>query len=257
MAEIIAFTNQKGGVGKTSLAMNFGIRLRRIGAAVLFVDMDPQCNLTYITGVDSPACTIYDVLTEQKKASEAIIHAEECDIIAASPELSTLSLTLAGGEKIYTLRNALEEVVREYDFIIIDSPPTLGVLTMNILAAANSAVIPALADVFSLQGVAQLYTSIETVRAHCNPNLQIMGIVISRYSDRLLLNRELKEMLKNTAEQMHTRVFETAIRESVAVRESQAMRKSIFAYASHSKQKADYDNFVLEYLRYGGYIKDE
>ena len=205
MAEIITFINQKGGVGKTSLAMNFGIRLKMAGARVLLVDMDPQCNLTYIMGVDDPPHTIYEVMLRQVSAANAIVQAGECDLIAASPNLSTLNLTLSGSGKEFYLRDALRQIVGLYDFIVIDSPPTLGILTINVLSMANSVVIPALADIFSI----------------------------------------------------HTRLFDAVIRESVVVREAQAMRQSVFKYAPRSKQTADYDKLVLEYLHSTGYMKDE
>ena len=257
MAEIITFINQKGGVGKTSLAMNFGIRLKMAGARVLLVDMDPQCNLTYIMGVDTPPHTVYEVMLRQIGAADAIVHAEECDIIPASPNLSTLNLTLSGPGKEFCLRDGLREVVGRYDFIVIDSPPTLGILTINVLSLANSVIIPALADVFSIQGVGQLYASIQAVKVASNPDLKIAGIVLSRHTDRLLLSRELREMMENAAQQIHTCLFDAVIRESVVVREAQAMRQSVFKYAPRSKQTADYDKLVLEYLHNTGYIKDE
>ena len=171
--------------------------------------------------------------------------------------MSTFNLTQAGTGKEYLLRNALQPVTADYDFIVIDSPPTLGILTINILTAANSVMIPALADVFSLQGIGQLYTTIQTVQANSNPKLRIAGIVLSRHTDRLLLSREMREMLRGTAERLHTRIFESAIRESVVVRESQATRQSIFRYAARSKQTEDYDRFALEYLKYAGYLKKQ
>ena len=253
---VIAVSSGKGGVGKTSLALNFGIRLKLAGAKVLFVDMDPQCNLTYIMGIDEAPVTVYDLLTGQSDVREAILHTGEADLIAASPALSTLNLSLNGPGREYLLRNALQPIVGEYNFIVIDSPPTLGILTINILTAADSVIIPALADVFSLQGVGQLYMTIQTVQANSNPKLRIAGIVLSRHTDRLLLNREMKEMLRNTAEQMHTKVFESVIRESVIVRESQAMRQSIFKYSARSRQTEDYDRFALEYLQGAGYLNN-
>lgn len=257
LAETITFTNQKGGVGKTSLAMNFGIRLRMAGARVLFVDMDPQCSLTYVMGIDKAPLTIYDVLLRKSSVQEAILQGPECDIIAAAPELSALSLNLTGNGREYLLRKALAPLAEQYQFIIIDSPPTLGVLTVNILTAADGVIIPALADVFSLQGIGQLYSTIQTVKSRSNPALQIVGIVLSRHTDRFLLNRELRQMMRDTAEQIQSRVFESVIRESVVVREAQAMRQSIFRYAPRSKQTNDYDSFAVEYLRYAGYIKGE
>lgn len=257
MAEIITFINQKGGVGKTSLAMNFGVRLKMAGGRVLLVDMDPQCNLTYIMGVDEPAHTIYDVMLREVRASEAIIHAEECDIIAASPNLSTLNLTLSGPGKEFYLRDALRETADNYDFIVIDSPPTLGILTVNVLSVADSVMIPALADVFSIQGVGQLYHSIQAVQAASNPKLKIDGIILSRHTDRLLLSRELREMMENAAQQIHTCLFDAVIRESVVVREAQAMRQSVFKYSPRSKQTADYDKLVFEYMQKKGYVENK
>lgn len=257
MAEIITFTNQKGGVGKTSLSLNFGARLGLANAKVLFVDMDPQCSLSYIMGVDNPRYTVYDVLTGKVSARDAIIHTEEGDLLAASPSLSTLDINLSGQGKEYLLRDALATVSKKYHFIIIDSPPTLGLLTINILSAADSVIIPALADVFSLQGVGQLYSTIQTVRAHRNPRLKIAGIVLSRHSDRFRLSRELREVMEQTAQQINTRVFKATIRESVMVRESQAKRQSIFKYAPKSKQTVDYDQLVLEFLQQSGYVDNE
>lgn len=257
MAKIITFTNQKGGVGKTSIAMNFGVRLRTAGAKVLFVDMDPQCSLTYILGVDEVPHTIYDVLTGQVSARSAIVPAQEADVIAGSVLLSTLERKLSGQGKETLLRDALASVAKQYHFIIIDSPPTLGLLTINILTAANGVIIPALADVFSLQGIGQLYSTIQTVRAYSNPQLEIIGIILSRHTDRYLLSRELKELLQNTAEKMQSRIFEAVIRESVVIREAQAKRQSVFRYAPRSNQTADYNRFVLEYLKLAGYIKNE
>ncbi len=256
MAKIITFTNQKGGVGKTSLAMNFAIRLRMVNARVLLVDMDPQCSLTYCMGVDNPAVTVFELLTRQATAEQAIVHAEECDIICASTRLSTADVMLTEIGKEYLLREALSSIGNLYDFIVIDSPPTLGILTVNILACANSVIIPALADVFSLQGVGQLYSTIQGVKRYCNPGLEITGIILSRHTERLLLSRELRQILEQTAQQIDTTVFKSAIRESVVVREAQAKRQSVFKSAPRSTQTADYDRFVMEYLQLIGMIKE-
>lgn len=256
MADIITFANQKGGVGKTSLAMNFGVRLKSIGAKVLLLDMDPQCSLSYVMGVDQPPCTIYDVLLRRAAAERAVLHMEECDIIAASPKLSALDYSFSGQGREFLLREALRPLGDSYDFIIIDGPPTLGILTINIFAVANGIVIPALADVFSLQGIGQLYSTVQTVQRRSNPDLKIMGIVLSRHTDRFLLSHELRMMIEQTARQINTHVFEAAIRESVVIREAQAVRKSIFKYAPRSNQAGDYDRFILEYLRYAGYLDE-
>ncbi len=250
MAKIITFTNQKGGVGKTSLAMNFGIRLKMKGNRVLLVDTDPQCSLTYIMGVDQPSATLYEVLLNQSSIQDAIIQTEECDLLCSSPKLSAADIVFTSIGKEYLLRDALEAIGDEYDYIVIDSPPTLGILTVNILTAADSVIIPALADVFSLQGVGQLYSTIQSVRKYCNPQLEITGIVLSRHTERYLLSRELRQVMEQTAQQIGARVFESSIRESVLIREAQATRQSVFKYAPKSKQTADYDRFVEECLQY-------
>ncbi len=250
MAKIITFTNQKGGVGKTSLAMNFGVRLKMNGMRVLLVDMDPQCSLTYITGVDQPTATVYEVLLGQCSAADAIAQARECDILCASPKLSAADMVFTDLGKEFLLREALQTVSQQYDYIVIDSPPTLGILTVNILTAANYVIIPALADVFSLQGVGQLYATIQAVRKYCNPNLEITGIVLSRHTERFVLSRELHQMMEQTANQIGARVFESTIRESVLIREAQATRQSVFQYSPKSNQTADYDRVAMECLRY-------
>ncbi len=250
MATIITLTNQKGGVGKTSLAMNFGAWLHTKGNRVLMVDMDPQCSLTYSMGVDEPEVTICEVLQRQVAARNAIVKTEECDLLCASSKLSTADMMLTEIGKEYLLRDALATIADQYDYIVIDSPPTLGILTINILTAANHVVIPALADIFSLQGIGQLYSTICAVQKYCNPKLEITGIVLSRHTNRFLLSRELRNMIESTAEQIGTRVFEASIRESVTLREAQAMRQSVFKYAPRSNQTADYDRFAEECVRY-------
>lgn len=274
MAQIITFANQKGGVGKTSIAMNFGIGIKQFfpDKRVLFVDMDPQCSLTFIMGVDESPCTIYDVLTGTANILESIVHAEEGDIICASPNLSSLESMVVGTDRELCLKKALIPLMPFYDFIIIDSQPMLSFLTVNNLSAADTVIIPALADVFSLQGIGQLYDTIQSVRLHSNPDLKIAGIVLSRYNERASLNRESKKMLMRTAKKIGTRVFDTTIREGITIREAQASRMSIFKYTEpklielysrycrhHSKeeiatylpkanQRSDYENLVREYL---------
>lgn len=255
MAHIITFTNQKGGVGKTTLAMNIGVRLKMTGARVLLVDLDSQCSLTYAMGVDAPEVTVMDVLMHRADAMQAVVHAEECDLICASPQLSVADVAFTEIGKEYLLREALEPLQTSYDFIILDSPPTLGVITINILTAADGVMIPALADIFSLQGIGQLYSTIETVRKYCNPKLKVMGIILSRHSDRLVVSRELRSAMQQTASQIGSVLYDAAVRESVAVREAEVKRQSIFRYTRNSKQAQDYEQIVEEFLDREGYAK--
>lgn len=248
MAEILAITNQKGGVGKTTTTLNLGAGLARKGKRVLFIDMDPQCSLSYIMSGSSKGATVMDLLVQTKRIDEVIQHVEEGDLIAASPQLSSMDMVLNQKGKEFRLREALKPVQDMYDYIVIDSPPTLGILTINILAAANSVIIPALADIFSLQGIGQLYYTIQAVKKYCNPSLYIAGILLIRHTDRFLLNQKMKKMLQETASKIESRVFRSTIREAVAIRESSARCKSIFAHAPRSKQAMDYAAFTDEYL---------
>lgn len=249
MARIIAITNQKGGVGKTTTTMNFGAGLRNRGKRVLLIDMDPQCSLSYIMRGIEDGPTVQDlILDPQADAAPVIQHLEEGDLIRSSRDLVTLEIQLTDVGRAFRLSKVLKQLSAQYDYIIIDSPPALGILTVNILTASNGVIVPALSDIFSLQGVGELFTTIQSVKEYCNPNLQLYGILMTRLSERRILDRSMREMLDETAQQMGTRVFAASIREAVAVREASAERQSIFAYAPRSNQAKDYERFMEEYL---------
>ncbi len=252
MAKIIAVTNQKGGVAKTTTAINLGVGLVRKGLRVLFVDMDPQCSLSYILRGNCSGFTTRELLLQQTTAVQAIQQVPEGQLIAASSDLSTLDRILVQPETVFRLRDALLPVAGMYDYIIIDSPPTLSILTANILTAANGVIIPALADIFSVQGLGQLYASIQSIKNYCNPGITIQGILLVRYSGRLVLNRGMRKMLDDTAKKIGTRVFQYSIREAVTIREAEASRESLFKYAPRSGQTRDYAAFVEEFLRVQG-----
>lgn len=248
MAKTIAIVNQKGGVGKTTTTLNLGAALKKRGYRVLFVDMDSQGSLGYALGYDGGGATVMEVLLGQTDVQSAIVHTGEGDLLPASPELSGMDMTLTQTGKEYRLKEGLEPVRDSYDYIIADSPPTLGILTVNILTAADYMIIPALADVFSIMGIGQLYSTIRAVTTYCNKELNLAGILLVRHNERYILSREMREMLQSTAEQLGTQVYQTTIREAVPLRESQAVRKSIFAYAPRCKQAGDYDRFAEEFI---------
>ena len=250
MARVIAITNQKGGVGKTTTAMNFGAGLRMHGYRVLLIDMDPQCSLTYIMGGSSEGQTIKELLLEpETNASAAVQHLAEGDLLPSNRELITLELQLTDVGRAFHLSNVLKPIAPQYDYVIIDSPPALGVLTVNILTAADGVIVPALADIFSLQGVGELYSTIQAVKEYCNRELRLYGILTTRLSERRILDRSMRIMLEDTAKQMGTMVFDASIREAVTVREAEAEQKSIFAYSPRSRQAEDYGRFLEEYLK--------
>lgn len=251
MGKIVCVTNQKGGVGKTTTAIQLGRGLMLLNdCKVLFVDMDSQCNMTYVLGADDEKTNIMKVLSGQIRSEEAIQHVGDFDIIPSSQDISAMQRYVGGNRKEYVLREALAPLKNKYDYIVIDSPPALGMITINILTAADMVVIPAVADILSLQGIGQLYNTIEAVRAYCNPDLKINGILLTRHNDRLVHSREMKEMIQETAEQMGTRVYEAKIREAVGIREATTSGMSIFDYAPRSSQADDYWAFVAEFLNY-------
>ncbi|GHT96840.1 hypothetical protein FACS1894122_15510 [Alphaproteobacteria bacterium] len=150
--------------------------------------------------------------------------------------------------KEYKLVEALERIKPNYDYIIIDTPPALGILTVNALTACDSVIVPAQADVYSLQGIEQLHDTVSTVKQYCNKNLKIQGILLTRFSYRTILSKNILELLEQTAEKIQTKLFKTTIREAIAIKEAQANRQDIFSYAPASNAAIDYNNFINELL---------
>ena len=146
------------------------------------------------------------------------------------------------------IREALEPVKEKYDFCIIDTPPTLGILTVNALTASHKIIVPMAADVYSLQGLSQLQGMVENVKKYCNPGLTIDGLLLTKYSDRAIINRNLKDSLQQTAAQLHTRLYKTTIREAVAVKEIQFLQSDIFTEYPKAKVTEDYKQFIKEFL---------
>lgn len=248
MSKSIAVINQKGGVGKSTTAQAIGAGLILKGYSVLFVDLDAQGNLSYSLGADTKGYNAMGVLERPETAQEEIQHTPSGDIIASSPKLAGADKLLEDTGKEYRLKEALESLQGLYDYIVIDTPPALGILTINALTSCTGAIIPAQADPYSLQGIAQLHGTIETVRKYCNPSLSIMGIVITRYNARSTIRREVAELMEQTAEQLHTKLYATKIRECVSLVEAQAMKKPIYSYAPRSNATADYKALVNEIL---------
>lgn len=247
MSTIIAITNQKGGVGKTTTSSALLTALHQRGAHVLGIDLDPQGSLGFCLGLDIENCaTIYDVMRGDKPVNEVIIETECGDILPSNILLSGAELEFNRPGREFLLKTHLNELDNEYDFIIIDTPPALNVLTVNAYVAADSLIIPMAPEILSLLGVSQIRETIETVRRHYNSRLRVLGILLNKFNPRLNLNREVLELSEQIAEQLDSKVFESKIRASVSVAEAPAHGESVISYAPHSKPTADFEALVDE-----------
>ena len=245
MGTVIAIINHKGGVAKSTTAGALVAGLSFMGKKVLAVDLDAQCNLSLITGANTQELTIADVLSGAK-AEDAVQHTEQGDIIAGSVALAGADNVLTGKGKQYTLKKTLEGLA--YDYIVIDTPPALNILTINALTACHKVVIPTQADILGVQGIKALYDTIKAVKKQANPALEVAGILITRYSPRSIYTAELTDLLNQLAQNLGTKLFSSAIREAIAVKESQIRQQSIFSYAPKAKVTADYRGFIEELL---------
>jgi len=249
--EVIAVINQKGGVGKSTTTLSVGTDLSMRGYKVLFIDLDAQGNLSHTIHkkrTKQKFLSSIDVLGNEVTALQSVQHTEQGDIILSSPVLSGADTIINTTGKEYRLRDALKPIYGLYDYIVIDTPPALGVLTVNALTACTGCIIPAQADPYSLEGIKQLYETIEIVKQYCNANIKVLGIVITRYNGRAIIGREVAEMMEQTARQLNTKVYKTKIRECTAIKESQAVRQSIQAYAPKCNASLDYTALVDEIL---------
>ena len=249
MATIIALTNQKGGVGKTTTSSALAAGLTREGKKVLGIDLDPQGNFGFSLGLDiEDSKTIYEVFKYQIPIEEAIQPTDYCDLITSNILLSSAALEFNEPGRELMLKRLLMPVEDRYDFIIIDTPPALNILTVNAYAAADYLIIPMVAEILSIVGVAQITETINSVQQSVNPNLHVLGIVLTKFNKRTILAREVKEMAENIAGQIHSSVFETQIRPSVTVAEAPAHGESIYDYSPRSNPSIDYMAFVREVL---------
>lgn len=249
MIECISIINQKGGVGKSTTSNSLGAGLFIKGYKVLYIDLDAQGNLTYSIGGDSEKCSTFELLTGKATAEELIINTKQGDLIQASSNLASADTILTQTGKEYKLREAIEPLKNIYDYIIIDTPPALGTLTINALTSCNSVIIPAQADIYSLQGIGQLNETIQTVKNYCNPNLIIKGILVTRYSSRNVISKDMLELLKDTAKRLNTKLYDTKIRECIALKESQAVKQDIYTYSPKSNASIDYKAFIEEVVK--------
>ncbi len=245
----IAVANQKGGIGKstTAAALSEGLTLK--GLRALVVDMDPQGSITYIMGDDGTPPTVLEVLRRTARARDAIRTTPQGDILPGNSLLSSADLEFTSIGKEYLLREALAGVATDYDYAILDTPPALGILTINAFTAGDAVIVPAGADILSIQGIEQLSHTINLVKTYCNPKVNIKGLLLTRHNQRTVLSRDFTEAIEEIARGLDTFVYKVWIRDSVVVKEAQARQQGLLAYAPKSAPALDYMAFVEEFLK--------
>lgn len=249
MAKVIAVTIQKGGVGKSTTTHEIGANLANMGYRVLLCDLDPQQNLSRMVGADFEAVSVYDVLVGDVMAADAIQSVAGLDVIIADKQLKRADRDFAGDDDIYRLTAALMPVRENYDFVVIDTPPSLGVLPSMALCAADFCLIPCEATANGIQGLGQLADSIQEIRDQYNPALQTLGIVLTQYTWRTIFNRVMRDQIQEMAESMGTKVLDASIRSAVVVQEAQGFGQSLVEYAPKSKPAQDYRDLTEEILK--------
>lgn len=249
MGTIIAVSNQKGGVGKTTTTGALAAAFSRRDRRVLAIDMDPQGNLSFSMGAENEGVpTCYEILKGEDTVRSAIQHTDVVDLIPGNILLSSAEIEFTGMGREYLLANALRSVAGEYEYILIDTPPALSVLTVNAFTAADSVIVPMLTDIFSLQGITQLYDTVSYVRQHSNPRLRFEGILLTRYSPRTTLATEVRGTAEMVSSELEIPLFHTCIRNSVAVTEAQALQRNIIAYSPRNIAMKDYLSLADEIL---------
>lgn len=243
---ILTVANQKGGTGKSTTAQAIANGATYKGRKALAIDLDPQGNLTFSMGGMAADVGAYELITGKTPAGQTIQHTAQGDIITSSPALAGADTTFTGAARTTALQEAIKPLARRYDAIVIDCPPTLNTLLINALVASDVVIIPATADMYSLQGLYQLAQTIREVKEKHNPRLQIGGVLFTRHSTRTILARDLAGVIQDKCKALQIPVYKSTIREGVSIREAQTQRMSLFEYAPKSKPAQDYLKFLAE-----------
>lgn len=251
MAKIVAIANQKGGVGKTTTSVNLSAALALSQKTVLLVDLDPQANATSGVGVEQPSITIYDCLINKISSSEAIfptgvshlsILPSGADLVGAEVELASVQ-----GREM-ALKNSLESIAGNYEIIILDCPPALGLLTINAFVAAHSVLVPVQCEYYAMEGLGRLMTSVERVRDTLNPNLELEGILLTMWDSRLTLARQVSEEVRKY---FKDRVYQAMIPRNISLAEAPSYGQIGLVYNAASAGAQAYLELAKEFISDG------
>lgn len=250
MGKIIALANQKGGVGKTTTAVNLSCAVGQAGKKVLLVDMDSQANATSSYGIDIKNIqSVYDVLVNGADVKEAVVKTkyDNVSVLPSSIDLAGAEIEMVGIEKReYLLKTALNSIRHLYDFIFIDCPPSLGLLTLNALAAANSLLIPIQPEYFALEGVSKLINTVRQVKKAINPSLQLEGVLLTMYDGRLNLTLQVADEVKKF---FGDKVYKNVISRNVRLCEAPSHGMPVFGYDRYSKGAIAYREVAKEFIQ--------
>ena len=243
---IVSVINQKGGTGKTTTTINLGRALSKLGYQVLLVDLDPQSNLSYSLDITEPEFTLADAFTGTKKLKDILVQKDKLFFVApGSPELVDIEISLVTQEKRENFLKNILATAKGYDYILIDCPPSLSVLTLNALTASHQVLIPLQMEVLTMQGLNQILTTVNKVKSTLNPKIQVKGIVVVMYDKRRKLSSEIEDYLKdNIAE----KIFQSRIRLNVKLAEAPSFGQSILDYDPSSNGAQDYLALAKEFV---------
>ncbi len=251
MGKTVSIFNQKGGVGKTTTCVNFAAGLGLKGKKTLLVDIDPQGNTTSGVGVDKSELELssYDVLINEVPINDAIIQTKfkNLAVLPADMNLAGAELELAENENRFkALKKALAPVVMEYDYIILDCPPSLGLLSLNALTASDTLIVPLQCEYYALEGLSQLLGTVRTVKQHYNEHLELEGVLFTMYDSRLKLNQQVLDEVDNY---FPSKAYKTKIPRSVKLAEAPSFGEPVLYYEKYSKPSFAYKKFVDEFLK--------
>lgn len=244
-ATIVSVINQKGGTGKTTTTINLGSALQKLGKRVLLIDLDPQANLSYSLGITDPACTLADVFTGTKKLKDCLQDRDGLFVAPGSNELVDIEISLVNEKERERFLQQMLSEIKGFDYILIDCPPSLSLLTVNALAASKEVLIPLQMEVLTLQGLGQILNTVRQIKETLNPKLTVKGIVVVMYDKRRKLSSEIEDYLKENIDEY---IFKQRIRLNVKLAEAPSFGKSVLDYDASSYGAKDYLGLAKEFI---------